>query len=238
MGRRKSKSSQEARVHVGVVQDRSGSMDGLEEATITGYNEYKAKVAADAKSETLLTLVQFDNEILDVAVDKPIGEVEDLNTKTYVPRGSTRLNDAIMHTVAHIKARKTKGDGAILVIMTDGHENTSQEFGGVDGTKRVKDALEKLADEGWDIIYLGAGPASWTGGQNLGIMAANTLNYANNAESHSTAYASVSSLTLRKTASPLRAASFTAEEKAQTEEGAADANPRTRPLSGRTYRSK
>lgn len=218
MGRRTKKGESKGKTHITVVQDRSGSMHSLVESTIKGYNDYVSEVQKSKQGDVLLTLIQFDDYIDNRFVSKPIDEVEELTTQTFQPRGMTRLNDAVMTGVIETKPRVGKNDGVVLVIMTDGGENSSKEYAGHDGSERVKAELAKLSDEhGWDVVYLGAGPGAWQGAEFLGIALANTLNYAGDAQSHQVAYASLSNLTRRKSASPLAAQSFTADEKAATE---------------------
>jgi hypothetical protein len=216
MSRRK-RNADPQRTHVVIVQDRSGSMGDRTQATIDGFNEYKNGVAKDAEGEVLLTLVQFDHEISNVWVGKPIAEVPDLSEEMYQPRGSTRLNDAVMQGVADAKPRVRKGDSVILVIMTDGYENASQEFGGVTGNEKVRAELDRRRKDGWDVLFLGAGEQSWDTGAAFGIAAAQSLSYGSGSHAHEGAYMALASSTVTKTRSPLRVANFAPEVKSAVE---------------------
>jgi hypothetical protein len=62
----------------------------------------------------------------------------------------TPLLDAIVRTIALAEADNP--DKAVIVIMTDGHENASREVTR-DG---VKVALDRVRARGWEVVFLGA----------------------------------------------------------------------------------
>lgn len=136
--------------------DRSGSMSGLENDTIGGYNGFLKSQCKLGK--TLLTTVLFDDkyEILHNGVDA--SEVT-LTEKEYFTRGSTALLDAVGKTIldvgfrmSHIPEENRPGK-IIFVITTDGMENSSKEF----TYDRVSDMItiqQKIYH--WEFIFMGA----------------------------------------------------------------------------------
>ena len=104
--------------------DRSGSMGGLEEDTIGGYNS----VLKDNKNkDALVTTVLFDNQIEFLHDREDIKKIKDITKKDYYVRGCTALLDAIGITINKI-SKETKDRKVIFVITTDGLENASREY--------------------------------------------------------------------------------------------------------------
>ncbi len=160
---------------VNVVLDRSGSMGGVKQSTISGYNEYLNGIKADKETKYNISLIQFDSpgdnpELTVSYMDKPLAEVPDLDEKTYQPRGGTPLYDAIGECVRRVEA---KGRGVITVIITDGQENSSKEF----SNAAIKSLITGKEAEGWKFIFLGANIDSAAVGGSLGIAAQACANY-------------------------------------------------------------
>ena len=155
------------KVEIVFILDRSGSMGGLEEDTIGGYNSFiKSKKNLDAK----LTTVLFDNkiEILHDRVD--IKEVKNLTNKDYYVRGSTALMDAIGFTINKI-SKESNGRKVIFVITTDGLENASVEY----SKSKIKKMIQKRKD--WEFLYLGANIDSYGEANSIGIRRERVSNY-------------------------------------------------------------
>ncbi len=141
-----------------VVLDRSGSMGAVRDDAIGGFNTFLEAQRRDADGTTL-TLAQFDHEYDILCVDRPVEEIAPLDETTYVPRGSTALNDAIGRTVGELDARLERRkpgerpDRVLFVVLTDGHENASREF----STERIRELVERRErEDGWTFVYLAA----------------------------------------------------------------------------------
>jgi len=80
------------------------------------------------------------------------------------------LLDAVGHGVALLEKRKEAGERCILAVMTDGLENSSREY-----TKETIKALldRKQKEEGWLVLYLGAGHDAWAQAGAMGLHAGN-----------------------------------------------------------------
>ena len=141
-----------------MILDRSGSMSGLENDTIGGYNSMLEK-QKDAEGEVLVTTILFDHET-DVIHDRvPIKDVNPITEKEYYVRGCTALLDAVGGAADHIKtihkyARKEdRPDKTIFVITTDGMENASKRYD-YDTVKRLIEQQKEAC--GWEFLFLGA----------------------------------------------------------------------------------
>lgn len=165
----------ERTILINFVLDKSGSMEGLRAATIAGFNEFKNDQAREAGT-ALMTLTLFDTAFNTVATAVPVADVRDLTSATYAPSGMTALYDAVGHTLKLTDdyVAEHHPDQVLFVIMTDGQENSSREFG--------RDAIfalieERQRDAGYEFIYLGANQDSYRSGQAMGIRAGRMLDY-------------------------------------------------------------
>ena len=89
---------------IAYILDRSGSMSGMEEAAIAGFNQF-LRDQQRGPGTAHLSLILFDDEHLVPCNRQPIDAVPQLDTKTYVPRGSTALLDSIGITIDAIGRR-------------------------------------------------------------------------------------------------------------------------------------
>ena len=140
------------------VLDRSGSMGGLENDTIGGFNSMLSKQQAEP-GECRITTVLFDHayEILHDRIE--IKAVSPISEREYYVRGQTALLDAIGRSINKIRnaqkntAEDYRADKVLFVITTDGMENASREF----TYEMVKSLVEKQKEaHGWEFIFLGA----------------------------------------------------------------------------------
>lgn len=172
--------------HVLMVVDMSGSMMNLAPDVRGGFNEYLNKLKADDQMTYRLTVTAFDTEFIPLAVDAELADVPELTRDNYYPRGMTALNDAIGKTLAEFDAKHgkvRKHERALMVIQTDGHENSSDEF----TTDQVKALIaEKDKSDRWGFIFLGAGPDAWQAGGNYGLGHATLRSAATSAGTRST----------------------------------------------------
>jgi len=168
---------------VGVIIDMSGSMSGIAQQTRDGYNEYISSLKADKDlGDVNVTLTVFDSDWegkphIDVAYNAtPLESVPMLTESVYAPRGGTPLCDAVGATIQRteetLKGRKDNPN-VLLVIITDGMENTSKEF----NKQQISEMVKGKEKQGWTTVYLGANQDAWAAGASLGISIGNTLNY-------------------------------------------------------------
>lgn len=134
--------------------DRSGSMDTCLDDTIEGFNTF---VESQKEFGGTLTLCLFDHEF-DIVYEKvPIDQVVPLNKETYIPRGGTALHDAMGQVL-----KMNLSDDAMVIILTDGEENSSSKY----TAAHVKDLVDAKS---WKFVYLGANQDAVLTAQTLGI---------------------------------------------------------------------
>lgn len=74
------------------------------------------------------------------------------------------------HGVALLDKRKEPGEHCILAVMTDGLENATREY----SKETIKALLDrKQKEEGWLVLYPGAGHDAWTQARAMGLHAGN-----------------------------------------------------------------
>ena len=184
------------------ILDKSGSMSGLESDTIGGFNaniETHKKVGGDVRVTTAL----FDNnyELLHDRID--IQAISLITTEQYQVGGMTALLDAIGETIHKIRkvqkqtAEEFRAEKVIFVIITDGQENSSQEYKHADIKKLIEHQQKKY---GWEFLFLGANIDAFDEARNLGIPIDHALNYVADRAGVGFAWASVGASTamLRK----------------------------------------
>lgn len=164
-----------------VVLDRSGSMAVVREATVLGFNEFVNGQKA-VPGEANLTLIQFDTEnAYERVFDQPLRSVPKLTLEAYVPRGGTPLHDALGRTITELGAKLAKLEDAerpgkvVVVVMTDGLENSSHEYTAPQIAEMIKHQREAYR---WEFIFLGANQDAILTGEKLNIPSARSVTYA------------------------------------------------------------
>ena len=139
------------------ILDRSGSMGGLEDDTIGGFNSMIERQKSEGK-EAYVTTVLFDNVNETVHDRVKLDKISPMTRKEYFVRGCTALMDAVGDTVNHISdihkyARTEDVPGkTMFVITTDGMENASRKYTKSD----IKKLIEAKKELGWEFIFIGA----------------------------------------------------------------------------------
>lgn len=202
-----------------IVLDRSGSMESIKDDTIGGFNSF-LEDQKETPGDDLLTLIQFDNRYEVVHDAVPLSEVKPLNGKTFVPRASTALLDAIGRAINSTGARlatmkeEDRPEQVIFVIVTDGYENASQEF----SRKQVFDMIDHQTEKySWQFVYLGANQDAIKVASNLGISAGSSMSYAATSVGTNSAWKGFSrSVTSRKLGASPKDYSFTKKERTES----------------------
>ena len=145
--------------HITVILDRTGSMEAIRDDTIGGFNTFLQQQKEETGKATL-TLVQFDAQDPYEVIHKfkPIADVPALDRRTYVPRAATPLLDAMGRGINDLEkslADMKKGESPkriVLVIITDGKENSSREF----KKSQIEKMVRQKTEEGWQFVFLSA----------------------------------------------------------------------------------
>ena len=161
------------------ILDRSGSMAGLEQDTIGGFNALIEKQKKE-EGEAIVSTVLFDN-MSEVIHDRlPLGRVPKMTEQEYFVRGCTALLDAVGGAIHHIgnvhkyAREEDRPEKTIFVITTDGMENASRAY----TYDRVRKMIEhEKAQYGWEFLFLGANMDAAREAARFGITEACAANY-------------------------------------------------------------
>lgn len=164
---------------IAFVLDRSGSMESCSDAAIAGFNQFLAEQQL-TEGLAKLTLILFDDEYLRIVESIPVAEVISLTDKTYVPRNSTALLDAIGTTIDELGTRlslipeKDRPGQTIVAILTDGFENASQKYSWKDIAAKIKHQTEGYK---WTFLFLCANQDAIATAAQISIGASNAARY-------------------------------------------------------------
>lgn len=141
--------------------DQTGSMESRKADVIGGFNQFLEEQKR-SKHKINFTMTLFDSiEIEKRYVNVDIERVVPLNDETYKPRACTPLWDAIGQTIAEIDGKSD----VLFVIITDGEENSSQEY----TSDVVRGKIKTCEQVGWKFLYLGVGLEKFIDAQRLGL---------------------------------------------------------------------
>lgn len=196
-------------LNVAFVWDMSGSMASIQQATREGTGSYLADLVKEENAlvekhgedvYTRLSVTAFDTAFEQWIVDEQIAlvNVPELLAR-YQPRGWTALYDAIANTITTIDTQlkgKRKDERVLVVIMTDGLENSSIEYGGPGGRQRIFDLVKAYEAKGnWTFVYLGANVDAYAEANAIGIPSGNAAFYTASAGSVAKGSSSLSPMT-------------------------------------------
>jgi len=180
-----------------LVVDGSTSMSHLTKSTISGVNEQIDAIKNLEKEfpeQTYhMSFIHFNSTVTVEYTNRPANSLEHINESNYKCTGMTAMLDAIGVGVRDlnekIKDKIASGEAsAVVVIITDGEENSSREF---DGTK-IKSMIEELQKtEKWTFTFIGANIDSISTAKNYGINLDNVMQFSSDVNSNSRMYNSV-----------------------------------------------
>ncbi|MBQ7091411.1 MAG: VWA domain-containing protein [Clostridia bacterium] len=161
------------------ILDRSGSMSGLEQDTIGGFNSMIQK-QKDEEGEALVSTVLFNNQSCVIHDRVKVQEIAAMTRNEYFVGGSTALLDAIGGAIHHIGnvhkyAREEDiPEHTLFVITTDGMENASHQY----SSDEVKAMIQRQKEKyGWEFLFLGANIDAVETAASFGIGADRAVNY-------------------------------------------------------------
>ena len=160
------------------ILDRSGSMSGLEDDTIGGFNSILKK-QREEDGDANVTTILFDDEIEMLHKRVNIKEIKNITSNDYYVRGCTALLDAIGYSINFmINVAKNKNEekakNVLFIITTDGHENASREYSYEKIKKMITYQKEKY---NWKFLFLGANIDAISTAKNFGISKEFASNY-------------------------------------------------------------
>ncbi len=162
---------------IAALLDRSGSMQSIKPDTEGGFDAYIDQ-QREVPKRIEVTLAQFDTEYELVYANRPLAQVPPLDLR---PRGMTALYDAVGRLITDVgaelarRAENERPGTVIVVVLTDGHENSSQEW-----THEAVRALITQQQEqySWNFLFLGANMDAVETGARMGFRRQDSITYA------------------------------------------------------------
>lgn len=159
-----------------LIVDRSGSMQSIRDEMVGALTALLADQAAEPGMLTV-DVVLFDHEIIRThSLASPAAVDIELT-----PRGSTALHDALGIAATDFGAtlaalpEHARPSTVQVVVVTDGHENASQEWSAESVRHLVRTQIETYS---WDFVYLGANQDAVLTARQLGFDTDSAMTYA------------------------------------------------------------
>ena len=197
--------------HLSILIDRSGSMTSIKKSIIEGFNTLINDQKKEP-GELTVSLIQFDSyyqsytnglyggiagtftgkqslRYIDVNDFANLDSVTLLNESNYQPEGGTPLNDSLARLIKEtgdklaLMREEDRPEKVIVVVMTDGEENTSTEHT-TQSVKTMIEHQEKIYN--WKFIYIGANQDAFGEAKSRGMSGA--LNFTANHTGTTAAY--------------------------------------------------
>ena len=169
----------ENRTEAVFILDCSGSMAGLENDTVGGFNAMIERQQAEPEGNMIVSTILFSDRSSVLHDRVSLGEIEPLSKKDYRVGGRTALLDTVGNAINHIKNIHTRAceedrpQKTLFVIATDGMENASRKF----RYKEIKQLIKQQKGLGWEFIFLGANLDAEEFADHIGIDASRAVNY-------------------------------------------------------------
>lgn len=158
-------------VHVVFVIDESGSMTGTENDVIGGFKRVIDEQKSVENGTCSVSFYKFADRVEEIYKGKDVNEVEYLDGK-YHPGGFTALFDAVGTAIDKIgewldgMKEEDKPEKNIIVVMTDGGENSSREY----HSEKVKEMIKHQEEKyNWTFVYMGSDLTNATDARSLGF---------------------------------------------------------------------
>jgi uncharacterized protein YegL len=191
------------------ILDRSGSMAPILDDARGGFNSFIEEQKKNDDDVTI-SVVLFDHEYELLYDGVTLDQVPKMTPENWDARGMTALNDAIGRTINDVKVGQSKLEKeerptkTLVCIITDGHENSSDEFSG----EQIKELIKKQEKNDWKFVFLGADLDAFGIGTNYGISGGNTLSFSSS--DYSGTFATMSTVTKAYVDADLTSVNYTA----------------------------
>ena len=188
------------------VIDKSGSMAGMEEDTVGGFNSMIEK-QRQLEGKCYVSTVLFSNYPKVLHDREDIAKIEPMTERDYCVGGGTALLDAIGGAIHHIgnvhKYARAEDvpEHTIFVITTDGMENASREY----DSERVKNMIRRQEERyGWEFLFVAANIDAVETARHIGIRRERAAEYRQTREGTQKVYEAVEyAMRTMRSAAPL-----------------------------------
>ena len=170
-----------------LILDKSGSMRSCSKQAVDHFNEQIQAIKSLKKGQEVRVYLVLFNHFVEMKLNnQPLSKIKQLKEQDYIADGTTSLYDAIGMTIDTLKKDLTDLDKdnvkVFFSIVTDGHENSSHDYGGIDGAKKLKETITELQkDDKWTFAYLGANHDVFAVASTFGMKTAYVSGYVSNA---------------------------------------------------------
>jgi hypothetical protein len=157
-------------LHIHFILDESSAMSNIQDVTIQNFNKFlleqRLSHALDSSdhNEPVVSLTKFGApHLIPVYESQPLRSAPLLSTESYQPHGGTNLLDAVGNVIQRMdkllqsQPVMEERPGMLIVIATDGRENSSTKF----TDAAVKSLIEARKEIGWTFVFLGANIDTW-----------------------------------------------------------------------------
>ena len=139
-----------------IIVDESGSMSIIKKQALAGLNEtietVKKMQKVHPEMQQRISLLTFDSSHKTFKYDNVKADTAHLlSANDYNPGGCTPLYDAIGIAISKLNAQTTDEDSVLVTIITDGEENSSEEY----SLRMIKTLIDKMKKQGWTFTLIG-----------------------------------------------------------------------------------
>lgn len=173
-------------IHVCFVIDESGSMSGSENDVVGGFKKVIDEQKAVKEGTCAISLYKFSSEVSEVYCGKDINLVKPLkhvgylsrglnkenDDSTYSPSGCTAMFDGIGMAIDNVGKwlagldESERPEKNLIVIMTDGEENSSHKY----SSNQIKEMIKHQEDKyNWSFVYMGTDITTTEYAESIGI---------------------------------------------------------------------
>jgi hypothetical protein len=169
--------------HISIVLDKSGSMYRVWSDTINGVKSFiNEQHKLKSKCTLSLTVFSDSNSIKFPIVMEDINNITDstIDALNIIPDGATALRDAIGATIVNTGKKLAELDEAkrpdkvLILIQTDGQENSSEEYTTDVLSSLIEDHTSKYS---WEFMFVGTDKNAVLSAQSYGISSGSTSTY-------------------------------------------------------------
>lgn len=153
------------------VVDKSGSMYTSRDDVTGGFKKTIDEQKANKDGKVTVSLYTFNEKVTELYLGKDINDLPDFH---YSPDGLTAMNDGIGTAIDNVGKwlyeKDKKGEEmpgkTLVVVMTDGLENSSKEYTLKQVQDKIKEQTEKYS---WEFIYMGTDITTTKAADDLGF---------------------------------------------------------------------
>lgn len=156
-------------IHLIFIVDESSSMWTSVQDVVGGFNSIIEEQKKITNGKCAITLYTFANEVKCKYIGRDVSEIPEFE---YKPYGCTAMNDGIGTAIDEVGKwldnmdESEKPSKNLVVIMTDGEENSSHKYTLQDVQERISHQEEKYS---WTFMFIGADISTFKDADSLNI---------------------------------------------------------------------